>query len=127
MTDMTKRETGRAAADANAAADRPQGERAPCREREARGDQTAAAHGGPNRALAPSQTDRTNNAIRGDTPERRRIAPPRNCDLYATLAEAVVACGLATAEAPSLSGMGAAQLYKFAKWLYVPASKGGAR
>ena len=55
-------------------------------------------------------------------------APPRNCDRFATLGEAVLASGLATAEAPSLTGMGNAQLVAFAKWLFAPAAEreGGA-
>lgn len=45
----------------------------------------------------------------------------RNCDRFKTLADAVLASGLATAEAPGITGMGDAQLVAFAKWLFAPA------
>lgn len=43
---------------------------------------------------------------------------PRNCDRFKTLAEALLASGETTAEAPGLSGMGNAQLARFCKWLF---------
>lgn len=54
----------------------------------------------------------------GSTIKAAVATPPRNCDRFKTLAEALLASGETTAEAPGLSGMGNAQLVRFCKWLF---------
>lgn len=58
--------------------------------------------------------------------KRGNAAKMRNCDRYPTLAEAVMASGEASADAPGLNGMGQAQLVRFCKWLFAE-SEGGAK